>query len=188
MTRQEKLLERFNERIGLKINHWTLIEYRYTKKKHPVYLCSCSCGTLKEVTFISKYKLSSKSCGCKRFEKSIYNHRPSPLEQLNVYSTIFNRYKRDAKERMFQFLLTYEEFESLVTKDCFYCGKEPLNEQWYNNRLKIKYNGIDRVNNKLCYNIKNCVTCCQKCNEVKKAVSPEIIEKAYHFLFGDKNV
>lgn len=180
---RQKLLDRYNSRIGSKIHYWTLLEYKYSVKKRPVYLCECICGNKKEIKFINNNHMQSKSCGCKQHINKKNNKRPTPEEQLKKYSTIFNRYKRDALERKHEFKLTYEEFEILVIKNCYYCNKEPINEQWYNNRLKIKYNGIDRVDNSKGYNTENCVSCCQKCNELKKAVTKEIINKAYNFLF-----
>ncbi len=64
-------------------------------------------------------------------------------------------YKIRAKKKFpMEEFLTEHEFEELVQKDCFYCGK-------------IGPNGIDRVNNKLGYSKNNCVPCCKHCNYVK---------------------
>ena len=35
-------------------------------------------------------------------------------------------------------------------------------------KYKFNYNGIDRVDNKIGYTLKNCVTCCKYCNNAKK--------------------
>ena len=183
MRSNKKLLERYNSRIGLKIDYWTILEYKYSLNKRPIYLCQCICGKQKELKYLDKNNLQSKSCGCRSNENKRNNRRPSPEERLNKYSTIYNRYKREAKTRSYPFELNYIEFEALSKQNCYYCGIEPQNEQWYNDRLKIKYNGIDRVDNSLGYIITNCVPCCKICNESKRAVTKDIIEKAYNFLF-----
>jgi hypothetical protein len=54
--------------------------------------------------------------------------------------------------------------------------------------IVIEYNGIDRVDNEKGYLVENCVPCCFTCNSLKKSVTKSIIEKAYKFLFGEKNV
>lgn len=73
--------------------------------------------------------------------------------------------------------MTYDEFSTLITSTCHYCGVEPSNV------LKVPYgggdyevftyNGIDRVDNLLGYIVGNVVSCCHKCNWAKKDMTTE---------------
>ena len=67
----------------------------------------------------------------------------------------FQRYKWSAKKRGYRFTLTNEEFKSFWGKECFYCGD------------KIISVGLDRIDNKRGYSIKNVAACCIKCNKMK---------------------
>lgn len=68
----------------------------------------------------------------------------------------YNTYKKNAKKRNFNFLLTKEEFYDITNKACYYCGSIPS-----------PYNGIDRINSKRGYEKDNCVPCCEICNKMK---------------------
>lgn len=70
-------------------------------------------------------------------------------------------YKNSAKERNYNFNLTKEQFETFWQKPCYYCGSE------------IKTIGIDRIDNKIGYEIGNCVPCCGWCNKMKLTKSKE---------------
>lgn len=84
---------------------------------------------------------------------------------VNIFYT---SYKRAAILRGYDFNLTFEEFENLIFKNCSYCDIAPLNISKKTMRSVFKYNGIDRRDNSLGYNINNCVTCCKFCNIAKK--------------------
>lgn len=64
-------------------------------------------------------------------------------------------YIRGAQKRNIEWGLSIEEFSSLWGLPCFYCGD------------KIETIGIDRVDSKKGYNIKNVVPCCTHCNIMK---------------------
>jgi hypothetical protein len=113
-------------------------------------------------------------------------HRSS-IEKIDIYATLRHRYKKDASSRGYSFELTKEQFNDIVIKPCFYCSSTKESKQMYNNWGLIYYTGIDRVDNTKGYIIENCVPCCKQCNIKKKAITPDIIKKAYHFLFGMKN-
>ena len=67
----------------------------------------------------------------------------------------YNIYKKNAKRRGFVFNLTKEEFYTLTSLNCHYCGD-------FNN-----YNGIDRIESNIGYIEDNCVPCCEYCNKMK---------------------
>lgn len=95
----------------------------------------------------------------------------------------FNGYKKSAESRNHNFLLTKEQFYSIIVNDCYLCGKQ----------ADGNYNGIDRVNNTDDYIIENCKACCGVCNFLKKNynVSPflEKMLRIYKFhCKNDKNI
>lgn len=96
-------------------------------------------------------------------------------------------YKKSAERKKRNFLLSDDEFKELRFKrKCFYCDRPA----YYNNFR----NGIDRVNNKEDYTLKNCVSCCSRCNFMKWTLSIEkfnekiekITKKFYPELFTQK--
>ena len=73
-------------------------------------------------------------------------------------------YKKRADEKFpNQSCITQSEFNTLSSSNCFYCDK-------------IGPNGIDRINNKVGYNLANCVSACKHCNYVKGDLSLEDFE------------
>lgn len=171
--------------IGQKRGYLEFIQFKgYNSRKNPVYLMRCQCGNEKELP-LNKTTMNIKSCGDCLGNRNWKKGLVKPLEELDSYSTLRGRYKRDAKSRGYCFELTNQEFHDIVNGECFYCGSKQNSEQMYNNRELIKYTGIDRVDNSIGYVKSNCVPCCKDCNTLKKAVSKEIIEKAYNFLFGE---
>ena len=72
--------------------------------------------------------------------------------------------------------LTDEDTQSLMKNECFYCKDVNDNGEKY-------FNGIDRVNNDLGYNVDNCVTCCKTCNYSKCEMSlDDFIGKVHHII------
>lgn len=64
-------------------------------------------------------------------------------------------YKKTSYVRGINFNLSFEQFLTFWNKPCNYCGS------------KIDGVGIDRVDNKIGYELKNCVPCCTRCNTYK---------------------
>lgn len=69
-------------------------------------------------------------------------------------------YKRSAKKRKKQFLLSDNEAMGFFMDVCYYCNNPPIEG--------VDLNGIDRKNNSLGYTYDNCVTACKMCNKMKK--------------------
>jgi hypothetical protein len=97
------------------------------------------------------------------------------------------QYKGSAKRRGLSFDLTLEQFRSIVSKPCHYCGG---NSKDYDDRSKG--NGVDRKDSSKGYEIGNCVPCCWRCNSMKTDTPYQEfldhVEKVYnHILKGIKN-
>ncbi len=100
-------------------------------------------------------------CGKKREVHSCKTAEGKLLcENCALYSSpskMFRKYKQAARKRNLTFNLSEQEFSSLVSGPCNYCGE-----------LLGQHNGIDRVDNSLGYEIENCVSCCATCNLMKR--------------------
>lgn len=134
----------------------------YKNSRAPIFECKCMCGTIKEVSLWDLRKGSTKSCGC--YKKDV---KSLPEGQAGLNAT-FDKYKRAAEKRGYEFNLNINEFENIVAKPCFYCG-EPPNNKYYNanDTGDFIYSGIDRKDNKNGYNTNNCLPCCKVCNRAK---------------------
>lgn len=97
-------------------------------------------------------------------EKVIINRIKCNNKPHSVYKT----YKRSALKRGYTFELSVDELEKYITDKCFYCHAECIFPE--NEDDKIKYNGIDRIDNKLGYIPNNCVSCCKICNNIKNTM------------------
>lgn len=113
--------------------------------------------------------------------------------QRGLKNYLFKNCIRGAELRNHDFELNFDEFEKLITSNCFYCGLEP---QIASNKIiktrgnihepPFHYNGIDRIDSQSGYNSENCVPCCSTCNYMKHTFTTEIflsqISKIYHNL------
>lgn len=140
-----------------------------TGKRRSMYKCQCNCGNFCEVNQSCLVTGNTKSCGCKKLVKHSYKG-----EHYSTISYVFNNYKQSAKKHNREFQLTRPEFEEFITSNCYYCGTKPSIKRNSYNTTDLEpfyYNGIDRKDNDKGYTIDNSVTCCMKCNFLKKDYS-----------------
>lgn len=119
------------------------------------------------------------------FDKGLY--------QYTYRKYLYRTYKKNAEIRNLNFDISFDEFNDLTSKNCVYCGSEPVvsNSERYKKSKQFttdpdaKFNGIDRVDSSQGYTIDNCVPCCTKCNSMKLDYSKQEflkhIEKIYKF-------
>lgn len=164
------------------------------------WLCKCDCGNEKVVKRAGLVNGTTKSCGCLHKEQSSRNvvqaqkSRRLPDGEAGL-NRLYNTYRRGADARNLEFLFDKETFKIEVTKNCFYCGKEPSQTITSSNSSQgsqFLYNGLDRMDNQLGYTLKNCVPACWPCNKLKKANNTEEfldrIKRIYeHVISGDCN-
>ncbi len=94
--------------------------------------------------------------------------------QLSILRNKFSQYRQSAKIRGFDFALTLQQFSSICTSPCSYCGNKDLN-------------GVDRIDNTQGYTLENSTSCCFICNRMKSnhqsGAFLKHIQKIYeHFL------
>lgn len=128
-------------------------------------LCKCICGNEKVIQASLISSGNTKSCGC-LIKKSSKNKRLP--NDGGVVNHIILQYKRHAKDRDIQFLLSREEVDFLIRLPCYYCGEKSGNlKKTKNCKEGFLHNGIDRKSSKLPYVQENCVPCCGICNKAK---------------------
>lgn len=92
-----------------------------------------------------EYSLKKK----RQSERNILLYKYDSLHRFNVY-------KKMAKKRKLEFILSFEQSEKLFNQPCWYCGYK-----------SDKLNGIDRIDANKGYNPENCISCCKVCNYMK---------------------
>lgn len=156
--------------VGIKFNRLIVIEQverkKYGKTYKRMWKCLCDCGNIVIQNTGALTSGNTKSCGCWHNELSKLNSLKSRHKLAKPdagFRSIYCSYKNNAKMRNLEFNIDFEYFKKIITDNCFYCNIEPSNtymKRYYN----IKYNGIDRINNKEGYNQYNIVSCCKICN------------------------
>jgi len=163
----------------------------YKTSKAVQWLCKCSCGN--EILISASCLLNKKrpriSCGCKNFTKTHGNQKFEDPKIVS-YKALIKRYRMSAKDKTknISWSLTEDQAIQLFNGNCFYCGSSPIST--YNvyktkagrfttqhvdraKKAEIQYNGIDRIDSSLGYEISNVVSCCTICNFAKNELSLE---------------
>jgi hypothetical protein len=110
-----------------------------------------------------------KSCGC--VPPAIVSHALPP--GISSMRQLRGTYLRGAKSRGLKFALSEEQFLTITSKPCYYCGSPPKRRHRANRKVNgsYSYNGIDRQDNNQGYMVDNCVACCKICNYAKRNLS-----------------
>lgn len=135
------IIEKINdEKIHIRDEDGNIIEKR-----------CCKCHYFLPLTnfYHNKYDKDGYSSVCKKCQNESKEGR-------------YNIYKKNAKKRNISFNLTKDEFYEITSKPCYYCNG-------YSNKdiNNVFYNGIDRVDSSVGYEINNVVPCCDVCNKMK---------------------
>jgi hypothetical protein len=148
-----------------------IIKDAFTKGKCKAYfVCKCDCGNVfeKEAQRITG-KWGTRSCGCLQIENSGCKVMPNGE---SMFRELMKCYRISAKHRQIPFSLTEEIFRKLTKQNCHYCGSIPQKEKTHPKTPSVYiYNGIDRVDNTMGYELENVVSCCEKCNRAKHTMS-----------------
>lgn len=152
--------------------------------------CQCECGNAHTVTGESLREGKSKSCGCFKFEPpNKIQDRKQAILKVQYYQ-IVKRHKKKFDSKV----ISFGEFVHLVCSNCYYCGNKFSTELedrtcWTKSKglvsdVKVRINGIDRIDSNIGYISGNCVTCCKHCNFAKNTFTQEEfkdwITKAYN--------
>ena len=128
-----------------------------------VWTCQCDCGNITVAYTCDLRRGRTKSCGCGK----IVTHNANAM-------LLFSQYRNKAKERGYEWALTFEQFVKLTSSNCHYTGWAPrqicLKSK---NHEPYIWNGIDRVDNSKGYILDNCVPCDGVVNKAKRNTSKE---------------
>lgn len=157
-------LGRAKDITGKIYGKWTVLEsVMIDGKPSQRYTCKCLCGTVKTVRRRELISGLSRSCGCAV-------KLPDGIAARNSLLLV---YKASARRRGHTWGLTDEAFIEIITKECHYCSEPPSQQMKTSTSLYI-YNGIDRVNNDVGYEIGNVVSCCKICNMAKHVLDRQV--------------
>lgn len=135
----------------------------------------------------------------KKIEEKVKNgayYESIGMNQLGVRKSIFREYIRNAANRDIPMNLTFEQFNTLINQNCYYCGAEPSvhkTSEVKANKLEpmLKHNGIDRLNSSIGYELDNCVPCCYICNRAKAQLDDQSflnhITKIYNYRIKESS-
>lgn len=127
--------------------------------KKSYWLFQCDCGGTSEIDIGTFLSGRVRSCGCRGYK-----------EWESNFNTLYKETHWKAKKRGLEWRITKEQFKTLTSQNCSYCGRSPSNVHKHPKyRGQYIYNGIDRVDNSVGYIFENCVTCCEQCNRAKLA-------------------
>lgn len=153
MTKEQLINRRFGK--------WVVIDVVGTDLHYKTARCNCvcDCGTKRDVSMHCLLYKQSTSCGCQTLGK----FRPRNVIKDAKVNALYAHHKSASKvSRGIEFALTPEEFYSIVTKPCTYCGGVSA--------AKLGM-GVDRVDNSKGYILDNCVPCCKQCNKAKNILT-----------------
>lgn len=139
---------------------------QYNSHGNLVWIVGCDCGKISKVSSCDLKSGHTTSCGCAF-------HAIGPAGNAH-FNEIYSKYCRHAKERSYVWNLTKEQFRLIIKQNCFYCDVEPKQGKNMNTVSGVfLYNGIDRVDNKIGYELANVVPCCGICNVAKRAMTQQ---------------
>lgn len=185
---------KFKDLTGKRVGKLVVLNYVFhtmkTGRKMWLWECRCKCGNIiytRTRALLKENPVSSCiECGYKRMAA-----KNTLSDNLSLQKRIFRNYKRGAKNRGYSWEISFEDFQSLIQKNCSYCNKEPQvnkGEEPYFRNEGFKRNGIDRRENSIGYTKQNVTTCCSRCNRMKLDMSEEefleSIKNCYNYLFN----
>lgn len=162
----------------LKRRFWRLrVRAYYGKgrnKYDDLWLVECECGTFTVVSYRHLLRGHTKSCGCLR-EDVLSGPQPHRRKADAPLIALISAYRQRASRKGIEFTLTQEQARTLFTSNCRYCGRKPSQRRRRANAVDDKsdfiYNGIDRLDSRVGYTPKNCVSACAQCNYAKGTLS-----------------
>src|SRR5208337_1730436 len=103
---------------GTTFGRWVVLHMARARDGFRYWRCRCLCGIEREIPESNLVRGQSKSCGCLRNE-------PRLGPGVSAFNRLLRNYRSNARKRKIQFVLTREEFKTLVQSPCHYCGRPP---------------------------------------------------------------
>jgi hypothetical protein len=139
----------------------------YSKSRNRLWKCRCKCGVEIAVNESQLHGTANRKpqTKCKYCQYRINSETPASIE--SAINHLFGNYRTCAKNRKLPFSLSRIDFARIIKEPCTYCGAMP-SQICKKGKAELIYNGIDRRNNALGYNVDNCGACCWQCNQAKR--------------------
>lgn len=138
------------------------------------YGCLCDCGVRCAVRSRELYRGHTKSCGClyREYVKSTGGRNKKPFGHASR-NELLSSYIKSARDRSIEWAVDPEQFFSIVSSDCAYCGIRPDSYRKPNVQVNggFWYSGIDRIDNSRGYVQGNIIACCWTCNRAKATMT-----------------
>lgn len=155
-------------RIGQKYYRLTIKSISHlNNRQQTIFNCLCDCGNYCKINSsnILRKQKPTKSCGCLSQEANKNRINKNPWEKQ------YNRWLKSStgpNRQNISSSLTFEQWQALVTSDCYYCQNKPNIKTRAGEYIPANLmNGIDRMDSDFGYHIFNCVPCCKYCNYAK---------------------
>ena len=162
------ICEKYRLAVGQKFGKLTVTSVTPVSGGYAQFSVVCECGQHKEIRACNVVNGNSESCGCGRTSK---RKLPFGMASLNK---LYGRYKNNAKHTSRDFSLKLEDFKTLTSSPCHYCGDPPsLVVQGETSNGPYVYNGLDRVDNSRGYHVDNVVPACIQCQFAKRDQSKD---------------
>lgn len=176
---------RFQDLTGQVNEELTIIDYvnkpKSNGKAQWLWKCECKCGKIIYVRTARLNGVEAKQNRCSKCQTPLNAKKRILPDYGAIRNGLYLKYKTKSLDRGYEFNITFEEFDNMLQKNCYYCGEEP--ESHYSDlhilreKTPFKRNGIDRIDNTKGYIINNCVPCCTMCNYAKLHFSIEDFSK-----------
>lgn len=185
---------RFNE--GDRINDSFVLIRNYMRKttikgkNEWLWECKCDCGNIfhcRENKLINRR--GCHSCTNQLTQKEVWGVKKKGILHFGIKNRLYKDYRAGATKRGKCFELSFDEFVSIMEKDCFYCGLKPQLHPYEIQYMQKKtdpwkHTGIDRIDSSRGYTIDNCVPCCSKCNYAKHEMTISEFKEYITFVYN----
>lgn len=148
-----------------------------------VVSCCTMCNYMKNAlditTFYHRIQHILRYNGMIDAPEAVYPEAFSNHTKIRYNSSVYG-----AKERNLEITISNEDFDKIVSRECYICGKQ--------NESGVHQNGIDRFDSSVGYILENCRPCCGGCNRMKYAYSytdfmNKLLQIHNHFVY-DKTI
>lgn len=165
-------MPQFKDIKGLRFGRLVPIERTadavFPSGRRTTWLCLCDCGSQVVISRSALVSGRTRSCGC--FSREVHKSLALPPGEASCKS-LYHKYKVRANGSGLSFELSFEQFKSITSSCCFYCGEAPSRKhQARTSPTPYVFNGIDRKNNSEGYTANNSVPCCWPCNRIKRDI------------------
>jgi len=158
----------FIDRVGRRYGKLTVVSRAPNKERVVYWNVLCDCGVTKCMTSGNLTRTLTRSCGCLKKERLRSMARAQRKSKgVAGFNQLYSHYKHRAIKRFGFFGLDEKTFRDITSSNCTYCNSEPRTVSGTYEASQYTYNGVDRVDSDIGYDIDNCVPCCWTCNRMK---------------------